>query len=153
MFAIFFQINLELTTPPPGIADALDECMAECAGKMHFDGRPTSLSDKTWAALTDCWPACGKDGALKLPSFQRARKAWARLAPGATRDGLPWFLLCLLLDFHLRMGHDEAAIAFLLMFICYLRPSELLSLRVADPVWPTRAVPHFAQQLHPRERG
>ena len=152
-FGKLFQVDFTQTTPVDQDVEKIDECLVEFADQAFFEDQPSSYGDRIAAALYDWWPAFGKRGCLSLPRFGRARQGWGRLAPGTTRDGLPWLSLCLSLNYLKGLGHKEVCLALLTMFVCYFRPSELLSLEVQDLVKPTRSIPHFALLLHPQERG
>ena len=151
-FVALFNIDLKLVVPPQGLGDSLDEAMVEWADYQYFEGHPASVGDTAWAALTDWWPQVSAKGPIFLPRFARARKAWRRLSPGQSRVGLPWSHLCLVLQRLLVCGKFRYAVCFLLMWVCYLRPSELLSIQVEDFIRPTRLSPWFSLRLHPSER-
>ena len=70
--------------------DGLDALLVDFCDCQFFEGYPGSMGSKLQAALADEIPRYSKHGAGKLPRFYRALQAWNRLAPGETRDPLPW---------------------------------------------------------------
>ena len=152
-FLLAFGINLASPTPAGVGAEVLDSAMVDWSDMSFFDGHPASFGEKVHAALQDWWPQVGRSGNMMLPRFARARRAWRRLAPGSTRVGLPWSHLVLVVHWLLSNNEYWAALAMVLMFSLYLRPSELLSLLWEDLVAPTVTAPFFAFLMHPEERG
>ena len=136
----------------PWIAN-LDEALNDYCDAQFFEGEPGSLGSQLYSALSDYWPEIGRGGSYRLPRFYRARQAWRRLAPGRTRDPLPFLHLVLVMKALLRRGRVAFAAACLLMWSCYLRPSEILDLHAEDVLAPTSSCPHVSLMLHPYERG
>ena len=131
----------------------LDEALSDYCDAQFFEGEPGSLGSQLYSALSDYWPEIGRGGGYRLPRFFRARQAWRRLAPGRTRDPLPFLHLVLVLKTLLRRGRVSFAAACLLIWSCYLRPSEILDLHAEDVLAPTSSCPHVSLMLHPFERG
>ena len=76
-------------------------------------------------------------GTLRLPRAVKSLKGWSRLAPGATRQPLPWEVCAAIASVLLTSDGLEPALAWLLMVDCYLRPSESLKLVRRQMLMPT----------------
>ena len=131
----------------------LDDALSDYCDSLYFEGEPGSLGSQLYSALSDHWPEVGRGGRCALPRFFRARQAWRRMAPGRTRDPLPYLHLVLVVMSLLRQNRVSFAAACLLMWTCYLRPSEVLDLHVGDVLAPSSSCPHVSLLLHPFERG
>lgn len=131
----------------------LDNALSDYCDCLYFEGEPGSLGSQLYSALSDHWPEVGKGGHCALPRFYRARQAWRRMAPGRTRDPLPYLHLVLVVMSLLSKNRVSFAAACLLMWTCYLRPSEVLDLHVGDVLAPSSSCPHVSLLLHPFERG
>ena len=151
-FDALFDIELKLVVPPHGLGDSLDQAMVEWADYQYFEGHPASVGDTAWAALTDSWPQVSAKGPIFLARFAWARKAWRRLSLGQSRVGLLWSHLCLVLQRLLACGEFRYAVSSLLMWVCYLPLSQLLSIHAEDFIPPTRLSPAFSLRLHPSVR-
>ena len=81
------------------------------------------------------------------------RRAWRRLAPGRTRDPLPLLHSVLVIVSRIKNGHVDFAAACLIMWTCYLRPSEVFEIHAGDVLAPTSSCPHVSLLPHPFERG
>ena len=131
----------------------LDHALSDYCDCLYFEGEPGSLGSQLYSALSDHWPELGHGGRCALPRFYRARQAWRRLAPGRTRDPRPFLHLILVI---MKLLTDERVgfvAACLLMWSCYLRPSEVLDLHAGDVLAPSSSCPHVSLLLHPQERG
>ena len=128
----------------------LDESFSIYLNQLFSDGADASEGFKTFAALLDAYPqTSGKAG---LPRARRCLQGWAKLDPARSRPPMPFSLVALICCHLLELQCVEAALAILLSFTAYLRPSEVLNLRGSDLVGPTRNHPHLALNLHPEER-
>ena len=117
VFLLMMNIDPVATTPArAGVdGDRLDEALVEWSDMEFLEGSPASLGDKTWAALVDHWPQLGRSGIMRVPRFFRCRKAWSRLSPGATRVGMPWPVVMLVI--HFPWGwHGSGPLGILIMF-------------------------------------
>ena len=73
------------------------------------------------------------------PLTCQALKGWRKASPAVSRDAAPWEAVLLMASTLARRSREGAlaAIASLLAFDCYLRPSETLNLR-CDAVFPPK---------------
>ena len=93
----YWGINLleEFPSFTDRLASNLDGALSDYCDFLFFEGEPGSLGSQLYSALSDHWPEFGRGGHYALPRFYRARQAWRRLAPGRTRDPLPFLHLVL----------------------------------------------------------
>lgn len=75
----------------------------------------------------------------RLPVSRQCLRGWERVRPTQSYPPLTWELTVLLASSLLRSGYHGPAISLLLAFDCYLRVTELLSLRRCDIVMPSDA--------------
>ena len=152
-----FYWNIMLTMDIPSMTlefkASLDEAMSDYGDFMYFEGEPGSLGSQLYSALSDHWPEVGKAGDYPLPRFFRARQGRRRLAPGRMQDPLPLLHLVLVIVSLIKSGHVSFAAACLLMWTCYLRPSEVVDVHAGDVLALTSSCPHVSLLLHPFERG
>ena len=111
----------------------LDEILVESFEEGYFAGQGAETADRTLAAIAYIEPSLDKKMLLRAT---RAAKGFRRLAPGASRQPLPWLALCGLLGAALWQQRVDLAEAMLVQFIAYLRPGELTSLRRRQLVCP-----------------
>ena len=87
----------------------------------------------------------------------KALKGWERLAPGNSKDPLPWILVLALASELNQHGHFEMSTATVLATDAYLRPGEIGSLKGNSLVPPRREAgapfDQWALHLFPREGG
>ena len=112
----------------------------ECAILEYFDhlfweGHASPEGEKVWAALKFA-DGLGKSGDFLLPRVSRALKGWHRLSPPLTRQPLPWLGLMGIVGVCLQRGLVTHAASFVLQFTLYLRPGELMELKVSQVVPP-----------------
>eukprot|EP00971_Amphidinium_carterae_P329456 6461910-Amphidinium_carterae.1 len=68
---------------------------------------------------------------------------------------MPWELICALANHLVQEDHWMTAVGLMLTVAFYLRPGELLKIRVGDvakPMRRNRLHPHWTLVLHPQER-
>ena len=106
----------------------VDQVLAECREELSFDGYGGGEASRLIAAWQDRFPEYGRQGMWSLPHAQRAAKGFRRLAPTRSRLPLPLAFACAIAMVALAEGEWLEAVAWLVMFVAYLRPSELLTL-------------------------
>ena len=154
LLAIHFGVDLSAKIPDPSIGDSLDAAAVDWCDQEFFEGHSGPRGSLLAAALADHWPATSqRSGTIGLPRFARAVQSWKRQAPGHTRDPLPWLHLMLVLYQMTLIGQHVEALACLVCYICYFRPSELVSILVEDVLAPSHSSRHVAIALHPEDRG
>ncbi|CAK0826016.1 unnamed protein product [Prorocentrum cordatum] len=118
----------------------LEETLLEYFNELYFEGHDSPDGSKLAAAVThfrlDLLPKL-----INMPRVQRALKGWKSMAPPRARLPLPWPVVAWMADWMVTNGWEVAATASVLAFILYLRPSELLSLRVISVVRPVKCGP------------
>lgn len=133
----------------------IDNHLADYLEMLYHKGE--DLSQANYATAAVMFKVPGTKGLHQLPKSQQAMKGWRRLCPARSRLPVPYEVVCLLSQVALKSGKGELAIALQLMFLLYLRPSEITTLRVQDIVPPVktrgRRYPHYAVLLHPTEAG
>ncbi|CAK9008777.1 Uncharacterized protein SCF082_LOCUS10011, partial [Durusdinium trenchii] len=133
----------------------IDNHLADYLEMLYHKGE--DLSQANYATAAVMFKVPGTKGLHQLPKSQQAMKGWRRLCPARSRLPVPYEVVCLLSQVALKSGKVELAIALQLMFLLYLRPSEITTLRVQDIVPPVktrgRRYPHYAVLLHPSEAG
>ena len=97
---------------------------------------PFSAGEKLLAGLSHRTPNHAGSLSSKFPGASRSLKGWRRLFPARTRPPLPFFGVLLIAAQLIQQGVPQMALAALVGFSCYLRPSELTGLRVGQVVLP-----------------
>ncbi len=97
---------------------------------LYFSGAQAHEAEKSKAALVHCLPDLNIQ--TSLPRMLRALNGFRKLSPGSSRFPLPWEVLGAMIGWLTSFGHAEMALALIVMFTCYLRPSELMWLRICD---------------------
>ncbi|CAK0874630.1 unnamed protein product [Prorocentrum cordatum] len=131
-----------------------DDALCDFAELLFLDGEQVDAGTKLLAALEDHdVQRFGKPG---LPRFRRVLRAWNRKGPVGSRDPLPFRLLAGILGVLSLHGFHEEVLALALMFCCYLRPSELLTVVEGDLLEPVAnagvALACWSLLLRPFER-
>ncbi|CAK0856156.1 unnamed protein product [Prorocentrum cordatum] len=125
---------------PVSTIPELEETLLEYFNELYFEGHDSPDGSKLAAAVThfrlDLLPKL-----INMPRVQRALKGWKSMAPPRARLPLPWPVVAWMADWMVTNGFEAAATASVLAFILYLRPSELLSLRVISVVRPVKSGP------------
>jgi len=117
----------------------LDVLLCEFFEDLYFHGHNHDVADKTLAAIQFCSLGIRLKQPCELPRAVRAARGFRRLAPGHSRAPLPWVALVALATTAAATGLWEMAVALVLQFVCYLRPSELLGLEVGNVSFPSEA--------------
>ena len=131
----------------------LDRAVLAMLHEMFKEGELSSESQKLVSVVKKFRPELRQAGSL--PRSLTAIRGFRRIAPPATRQPLPWECACLIAE---TLVHDEqwlTAVATLLCFCLYARPSEVLRIRGAQLVPPVkrsgRAHCFWSVTLHPHE--
>ena len=143
------QRRLDLHPP-----SQLDGTLCIHMTELFLSGRQANVGEKLLAGVLHVLPEFGKVGQLSLPRSWRAVKGWRRLCPGRSRHPMPFCVWAAVCHWLIRQGKRYEAAAILLCFMCYLRPSELLSVRCGHFVAPVGGVSrHWSLLLAPEELG
>ena len=136
---------------------SLEMAMIQYFDHLFFKGSPSGIGRTVLASVCHCrpdWPLCLRSD---VGSIKKALKGWKRLAPGNSKDPLPWILVLALASELNQHGHFEMSTATLLATDAYLRPGEIGSLKGNSLVPPRReaGAPFDQRALHlfPREGG
>ena len=119
--------------------DVIDVGLVKWFDKLFLESAATGEDAiKTIAGLLYLCPEFKVSGGF--PRASRAAKGWKLLRPSRSRPPLPWIGLLAIIGAAAWRGRRDIALALLLMFQGYLRPTELTSLRRRQLVSP---VPHL----------
>lgn len=115
----------------------LDGLVCEFLEAQYFDGHNHDCGDKLIAAIGKfAWPRISLKNPCELPRTMNAAKGFKRLAPGHSRAPLPWVALVAMAAAASSLGWWGMTVALVLHFTCYLRPGELLKLKVSSVIMP-----------------
>ena len=137
-------------------SEIFEQVLLEWADCQFNEGKPPELGTTLFAAVKALYPRYSKSGDLKLPRFSRALAGWAKLMPGESRWPVPWPLVAAAAVWLLRRKKIPEALALVLSFSGYLRPGEMISLRVMDLVAPPaydNHRGHWSLLIRPASRG
>ena len=145
---LFFcsYMNLPLSSDP-----LIDRAMCAFADECFAEGIGPSVGERLLSAWCDAFVEY-RPGSF--PGFVRALRAWRRLRPKFSRHPLPWALLsgiACVVAAHTD-GGQGAAISLVLMFDTYMRPYELLQLRVGDVCPPVDNLASWIVTICPFDR-
>ena len=138
---------------PHASAAQQDAGITDFLNMKWFEGFEIAEGRKYLSAWRDSHSSLGLNVLQTFPRASRALQGWARLDPGKTRAPLPWPVAALLAASMARKGMVDAALAVVLMFFGYLRPSEALRIQACDLVEPGRMSEFYAVNLHPSVRS
>ena len=132
----------------------LEHALLRWMHELFYDGDYSHEGSTLLAALVYLRDDLSK-GAPELPRARAALKGWQKVAPARSRLPPPWCVACLMINDMARRGHHACASATALTFLAYLRPSELLRIRVGHVTRPPRHgssnLQHWSLLLHPYE--
>ncbi|CAK0852914.1 unnamed protein product [Prorocentrum cordatum] len=141
-------------------APAIDLALVTYMNEKFFAGELSYVPTKLIAGLRYFWTY--PNGApLELPRSFRALTGWKRMVPAQSRLPYPWVALCLRVQHMIAAGQVMEALASIITFTLYLRPSECLRLQgklITAPAQAPRRVQDGQGQmwpllLHPQEGG
>ena len=119
-------------------------------------GRPSGDGSKFVAAVRHSFPKLGGRTKDILPRVHRSLVGSAKAKPEHSRLPLPWESLCGLVMVLRFQNKLDTALLLLVMFVCYLRPSEGSGLLRRDLNYPASQVGelrHYTLTLGARETG
>ncbi|CAE8603762.1 unnamed protein product [Polarella glacialis] len=138
----------------PSLADAAMEAYFD---ELFMDGDSVATGRVVLAALMFFQVEWPRQGNQLMPRARLSLKGWKRLAPPEARLPYPWEVVAAIANHFVAKFLFEAAILMILMFVCYLRPSEAHRLRVKDVVLPLQeaGAAHrcYTLILHPYEEA
>ena len=116
--------------PPLYTVIDIDNALCEYAWWIycHFAGRGRSRLHNAIYGIEHYLPRTEK----QLVLARRSEKGWKKFRPPLSHPPLNWGLTCLIAEQLARGGHPGAAVAVLVGVDCYLRISEIGSLRACD---------------------
>ena len=137
-------------------SEKFEQVLLEWADCQFNDGKPPEMGTTLCAAVKALYPRYSKSGDLKLPRFSRALAGWSKLMPGESRWPVPWPLVAAAAVWLARRKKTQEALALVLSFSGYLRPGEMMTLRVMDLVAPPAyddGRGHWSLLIRPAGRG
>ena len=130
--------------------DSVIPWILEYMDHIFFEGETVEEGRKLVAALRHVFPGfAGRGGTVSMHRVERALKGWGRHSFHVARPPLPWIAATAIIGHCIHHGHHNTAMAFMVMFLCYLRPGELASLRGKNlvPPVPHCGLPHWCLVL------
>ena len=132
--------------------DKLDHALCVYVTDLYLRGHQAHAGERLFPGMMHVLPETRRPGVLSRSS--RALKGWRRKCPGFSRRPLPlcvWAAICHIL---LARGKGLLAAMILMAFQTYMRPKELLGMRVGHLMPPTRAVTqHWGVLIAAQELG
>ena len=122
---------------------------------MFLEGARSDIGEKLIAALKFIRPSLEIALRRSLARLRRAVTGFRKAAPPRSRVPLPWEWATGMAALMHRKGHKSRALALVLGFDTYARPSSLLQLQVQDVLPPVAALGLncWALLLDPQEQG
>ena len=120
----------------------LDAALTEFMNAAFLEGEQAFVGNTLLAALCYRRPAWGRPRDIALPRAKRSLQGWRRLSPAASRLPLVWEIVAGMAMLQLQSKQaagEHLACGMLIATVFYLRPSELLRLKVASVVPPLPA--------------
>jgi hypothetical protein len=117
-------------------ASDLDQALTEYMNASYLDGEHSFVGSRLLSALSFVRPSLGRPRDMCVPLAKQALRGWKKLAPGSSRSPLPWEFICGIAMLQIAQGQWDVALAILIGTVFYLRPGELLGLRVRHAVPP-----------------
>ena len=119
-------------------ASKLDHALCVYMTSLFLRGHQAHVGERLFAGMMHVLPETRRHGVLLRAS--RALKGWRRKCPGFSRRPLPfcvWAAIC-----HILIARNKGLLAamVLMAFQTYMRPKELLGLRVAHLLPPTGSI-------------
>ena len=113
-----------------------EKSLIDFMDNQYLDGRDRDWGEKIKAAIEWKWPELSKGGDLHLPRMRRSLRGWRKAAPNQLQWPLPEVIKHALSGAMMMNGDSETALKNLVDFVCYLRPSEGISLIPKDAIAP-----------------
>ena len=118
----------------------------------YFEGSPAQEFSATLAVFRDKYPEYSRHGSLKLPRAQRSLQGFLKRVPLHKRPPASYNLITLIaIDLAIRRG-PIFVLGLTLMYVCYIRPGELLKVAIEDVAPKVQTSDHVAINLFPGER-
>jgi hypothetical protein len=149
-----FNVRTHARNMHPKSEAEFDEALTKTFDQMFLEGKDLGVAKTMMAALVYYNPFLHRQTGVKLPNARQALRGFQRLRPPCSRLPFPWEVICAVGHYLKNHLQEESALVLLLMFACYLRPSEPHKARVRDLVAPIGGS-HFHRLwslvLHPSE--
>ena len=110
--------------------------LLEILDVYFFEGRSVDEGKRLVAALKHHFPQFGVRGSVPTSRLDRALKGWSRHTLVKPRAPLPWHAATALIGFFVHQHWRQEALALAILFVCYMRPGELLALRGKNLIAP-----------------
>ena len=104
---------------------------------LYVDGYGPEVGKRLVAGIQALYPRYSRHGDLTLPRVRRAAQGWERLVPPRSRWPVPWGVVAAAAVWLARNVGLQFCLAMILAYQCYLRPSEVATLRVRSLVPPS----------------
>lgn len=131
----------------------VDEELIRHFERLYLEGHQAFRGEKLLASLMFHYPGFGKNGGRKIPRAWRGLKGWRRLTPGRSRKPLLMGVWMALVVELCRMNMYAKAAFLAMMLSTYMRPGEMMGMRVEDLVPPVRGVSsYWTVVVCPQER-
>ena len=115
---------------------SLDALLVDFFNELYLEGQGPDVGSGTLAAMAHFLPGLGRSGPTLLPRAFRAALGWKRRTPPFTRLPLPRAAMGAIVGALIYTGRMRAAILTAVAHVCYLRPQEMMQLRVRHLVRP-----------------
>ena len=134
--------------------DEIDGVTARWMEAEFLNGEPADMGSRMLAAIKFFRPEFSRSGSASLPKATQALRGWKRRAPTQTKMPLPFEAVVLIAWRLATTGYWTSAVAVVLMFSLYLRPSEPFLLTGSQLTPPIAGSRHkfWVVVLHPEER-
>ena len=117
-------------------SDEFERILLEYADDCSNEGKTLDMGNTLLSAVKALYPRYSRTGDLTLRRFSRALQGWHQLMPGQSRWPIPWPMVAAAAVWLAKRNYMAEALGMIMQFSAYLRPGELLSLRVMDLVPP-----------------
>lgn len=137
--------------------EQLDAAGVEWIEELFFRGESLDAGSGLMAALLWRYPWLRRKGGQSLPRVRRGLSGWRKIYPPQTRKPLPRISVALICSALVNAGYRRLAVGVWAAMEFYLRPGEMLSLKVGDfqAPDPTGGLGsrRWTLLLHPLDRG
>ena len=126
-------------------AEDCDQALTQYSNHLYAEGELTAEGEKLRAAWEASFPEFSRHGNQKLPRLRRALRGWARLAPTRPRYPVPEEAVDVITLKLLQRGRRDQALWVQIALSTYLRPGEMMGLKVGDLIPPMNGGPQEAR--------
>jgi hypothetical protein len=134
-----------------------DVALVDWVEELFFSGGGVEEAEVALASTLWKFPSLRRSGGVSLPRTRRGIAGWRNIHPPKSRKPLPRPVVALICAELAKAGHLRLAIGVWAGMEFYLRPGELLGIRMRDFVGPNPLLGVGGQQLslllHPEEGG